>query len=201
MGSQSSPFLCATYLLPACHSEAAGQLAVAVAVYANSVHTVSTRVVLLPLRLQVPVGSATKSSCTRQLQLTRTSAKDSPKGSTGPGMESDVYNCRAAAAVPTGAGWFCDKVVVHEAATADTPDARSFYFPSGQWLDRGKSDGLIERTLQPQQPPPASPALALEPSELMDEEPITQQSQFYITFHLLEYLDLIIIIVIAETGC
>ena len=70
----------------------------------------------------------------------------------------------------TGAGWFCDKVVVQE--VTDT-DSRSFYFPCGQWLDRGKSDGLIERTLLPQQPP----ALAQEQPEVVEEERTTKPSK------------------------
>jgi len=73
--------------------------------------------------------------------------------------------------VSTGLGWFCDKVLVRQ--VTDT-DSQSFYFPCGQWLDRGKSDGLIERTLFPQQPP----ELVREPSELVDEEPKPKPSKF-----------------------
>jgi len=71
--------------------------------------------------------------------------------------------------VITGFGWFCDKVLVRQ--VTDT-DIQSFYFPSGQWLDRGKGDGLIERTLLPQQ----LPKLVQEPSQLLEEEPKTTPS-------------------------
>jgi len=75
------------------------------------------------------------------------------------------------AVVHTGAGWFCDEVIVRE--VTDT-DSRSFYFPCRQWLDRGKSDRLIERTLLAQQPP----TLVEEQSEVAEEEPKTKPSKF-----------------------
>jgi len=64
--------------------------------------------------------------------------------------------------VGADAGWFCDKVVVRQVTDGES---RMFYFPCGQWLDRGKSDGLIERTLLPREPP----ELAQEPSKLAEE--------------------------------
>jgi len=73
----------------------------------------------------------------------------------------------------SGAGWFCDKVIVRQ-QVRDT-DSQSFYFPCGQWLDRGHSDGLIERTLWPQQPP----ALVQEQSEVAEEDPETKPSKFW----------------------
>jgi len=76
----------------------------------------------------------------------------------------------------SGAGWFCDKVVVREIADTDG-DSRLFYFPCGQWLDRAKSDGLIERSLLPQQPP----ELVQEPSELVQEEPKSQFKSYLFT--------------------
>jgi len=83
--------------------------------------------------------------------------------------------------VHAGSGWFCDKVVVRETTSMDS---QSFYFPCGQWLDRGKSDGLIERTLLFQQPP----ELVQEPSEIVveeEEEPETEPSEFYRSVELL----------------
>jgi len=74
--------------------------------------------------------------------------------------------------VNSGSGWFCDKVIVRQ--LTDT-DSQSFYFPCGQWLDRGKSDGLIERTLLPQQ----LPELVQEPSEPVEEEPQVKPSMFH----------------------
>lgn len=78
------------------------------------------------------------------------------------------YCCNVACA---GAGWFCDKVVVQETTNADS---QLIYFPCGQWLDHGKADGLIERTLLPQQPPDH----VQEPSELIEEEPKMKPSMF-----------------------
>jgi len=92
--------------------------------------------------------------------------------------------------VSAGAGWFCDKVVVREATDTGTDtDSRSMYFPCGQWLDRGQTDGLIERTLLPQQPPEEQPLDEPElleepepieepPPELVEEKPKTKPSTF-----------------------
>lgn len=91
----------------------------------------------------------------------------------------------------SGAGWFCDKIVIRESTATD---GQLIYFPCGQWLDRGKSDGLIERTLLPQQPPapvqetpehpPAPvqeppqqlPTPVQEPPKLVEEQPKTKPS-------------------------
>jgi len=80
-----------------------------------------------------------------------------------------MLNCCHASC--TGAGWFCDKVVVREATNTES---QLIYFPCGQWLDLGKSDGLIERTLLPQQPPDP----VQEPHEPVEEEPRTKPSTF-----------------------
>ena len=80
-------------------------------------------------------------------------------------------------------------MVVREVVGADTSeDGRSFYFPCSQWLHSGKGDGLIERTLLPQHPPPPPAELeheqlevAEEQSDVAEEEqPKTRPSQFNI---------------------
>jgi len=73
--------------------------------------------------------------------------------------------------VSSDAGWFCDNVLVQQVTVMDS---KPLYFPCGQWLDRGKSDGLIERTLLPQQPP----ELVQQPSELVEEKSETKPSKF-----------------------
>ena len=44
-----------------------------------------------------------------------------------------------------GAGWFCDRIVVKE---GPNPDAQTYHFPCGRWLDVGLDDGKTERILE-----------------------------------------------------
>ena len=52
-----------------------------------------------------------------------------------------------------GAGWFCERVVVKE---GPNPDAETYYFPCGRWLDDGLDDGRTERLLERGEPPKES---------------------------------------------
>ncbi len=44
----------------------------------------------------------------------------------------------------------CKEVWVKE---SNAPDAKTFYFPCGRWLDAGQEDGKIEREILPGEPP------------------------------------------------
>ena len=52
-----------------------------------------------------------------------------------------------------GASWFCERVVVKE---GPNPDAETYYFPCGRWLDDGLDDGCTERLLERGEPPKES---------------------------------------------
>ena len=61
-------------------------------------------------------------------------------------------------ALPVGAGWMCEKVIVKE---GDAPDAKMFYFPCGKWFDTSAEDGEIVREILPGEPPKDSRGLLM----------------------------------------
>ena len=66
-----------------------------------------------------------------------------------------------------GAGWFCDRVVVKE---GPNPDAETYHFPCGRWLDVGLDDGKTERVLERGEAPKESRELTLQAYNVYPDE-------------------------------